>query len=433
MAQNTTSATLGSPPNTLDDYWTIRALLRDFGRNKLDPNNGYVLVGPRPPGLPYENKQAGVIVGMVVMMLIIIIPTTVRLRLRITKQQMVFGPDDWAILVAALACLLYPIFQIIMVVKGGGGTHTWDVTYTQYRTFIVLGQASRTVYYFVVGMVKLSITLFFRRLADKVSRVWQIVCDLFLVTCVIYVLLALFLTPLLCTPPRAYWDIVYRGMLDTPPQCINKEYVGKILGSMHVAQGALMLTVPIAILWAVRIDRAKKTRLFVNWFVGAVAVVGGMFKTWYFVFSPDTMWTYVDNVLLWTAFDLCLGIVTASVPVLDHLLVSSFGFVASRLGSGHGGSASRKSNRQQDSGSHHQGAGGGRPSVRSHQADELPCSESSENIVKSSDSHHSHQQQHNVELKIMRTTDVNVSYERRDNDSSSDDYYNEERPSGNTR
>ncbi|KAH7039625.1 uncharacterized protein B0I36DRAFT_357028 [Microdochium trichocladiopsis] len=380
MSGNTTSATLGRPPNTLDDYYTIRALLRDFGLDKLDPNDGYVLVGPRPPGLPFENKQAGIIVGMVIMMLIIILPTGARLRLRATKQQMVWGPDDWAILLAAVVCFLYPIFQIVMVVDGGGGTHIWDVTYTQYRTFMVFGQASRTVYYVVVGLVKLSITFFFRRLADKASKVWRVVCDFFLATC-----------------------------------CINKEYIAKILGIMHVAQGALMLTVPIAILWTVRIDRGKKARLFLNWFVGAVAVVGGMVKTWYFVFSPDMMWTYAENVLLFTSLDLCLGIVTASVPVLDHLLVSSFGFMANKLvssssvirnqGSGTGGvQGSRRPTLKSDQ------------TTRSAGSSALPYSESSENIIKNPN---------NLELKIMRTMDVNVTYERR-NDSISDDCYDEE-------
>lgn len=55
MPTNTTSATLGKPPNTLDDYYTIRALLRDFG-SKSDPNNGYTIIGPRPAGLPLESK-----------------------------------------------------------------------------------------------------------------------------------------------------------------------------------------------------------------------------------------------------------------------------------------------------------------------------------------------------------------------------------------
>lgn len=31
--------------------------------------------------------------------------------------------------------MLYPILQIAMVVHGGGGKHTWDVTYAEYYTF----------------------------------------------------------------------------------------------------------------------------------------------------------------------------------------------------------------------------------------------------------------------------------------------------------
>lgn len=315
-------------------------------------------------------------------------------------------------------CFLYPIFQIIMVVDGGGGTHIWDVTYTQYRTFVIYGQASRTVYYVVVGLVKLSITFFFRRLADKASVFWRIVCDFFLGTCVVYVLVGLFFTPLLCDPPRAFWDPVYRGMLEQPPQCINKDYVGKILGIIHVVQGALVLMVPMAILWTVRIDRAKKARLFLNWFVGAIAVVGGMVKTLYSVFSPDALWTYPENVLLFTSFDLCLGIVTASIPVLDHLIVSSFGFMASRIISSHGGQSDRRSSTNVPS---RRNESRGQATFGSYQR-----TESSENIVNKVALPPAND---NLELKIIRTVDVSVSYERRHEEMGDVDSYDEERSS----
>ena len=31
--------------------------------------------------------------------------------------------------------MIYPILQIAMVVHGGGGKHTWDVTYAEYYVF----------------------------------------------------------------------------------------------------------------------------------------------------------------------------------------------------------------------------------------------------------------------------------------------------------
>lgn len=104
MSNNTSSAFLGKPPNTSEDYLIVKALLRDVGL-KVDPNVGYILVGPRPAGVPYENKQAGIIAGMVLMMLIIIIPTGMRLALRLSRRQMKFGADDWAIILAAVRTL----------------------------------------------------------------------------------------------------------------------------------------------------------------------------------------------------------------------------------------------------------------------------------------------------------------------------------------
>jgi hypothetical protein len=34
-----------------------------------------------------------------------------------------------------IMAILYPILQIAMVVHGGGGKHTWDVTYAEYYLF----------------------------------------------------------------------------------------------------------------------------------------------------------------------------------------------------------------------------------------------------------------------------------------------------------
>lgn len=34
-----------------------------------------------------------------------------------------------------IMAILYPTLQIVMVVRGGGGKHTWDVTYAEYYMF----------------------------------------------------------------------------------------------------------------------------------------------------------------------------------------------------------------------------------------------------------------------------------------------------------
>lgn len=46
-------------------------------------------------------------------------------------------PEDLPIInvTAQIMAILYPALQIAMVVSGGGGKHTWDVTYAEYYTF----------------------------------------------------------------------------------------------------------------------------------------------------------------------------------------------------------------------------------------------------------------------------------------------------------
>jgi hypothetical protein len=52
------------------------------------------------------------------------------------EQCLTFSADlSFANVQAQIMATLYPILQIAMVVHGGGGKHTWDVTYAEYYTF----------------------------------------------------------------------------------------------------------------------------------------------------------------------------------------------------------------------------------------------------------------------------------------------------------
>lgn len=64
---------------------------------------GYFFAARPPPDYVHESRRAGVQIGLVIVMLTIIIPTTIRLVLRARHERMHFGSDDWAILAAAVS------------------------------------------------------------------------------------------------------------------------------------------------------------------------------------------------------------------------------------------------------------------------------------------------------------------------------------------
>ncbi|UPX19827.1 uncharacterized protein EKO05_0010078 [Ascochyta rabiei] len=336
------SAFIGRPPNNVRDYYTIKGLLRMVGMNKANPMMGYPLAARPPPGYVHESRAVGVQTGLVVVMLAIMIPTSVRLFVRARTDQMRFGWDDWTIIAAAIIALTYPIAQTMGLYIGGAGLHTWEVTYDEYEIGIMIGVFCKMTFYQAVSLIKISIALFIRRLASGASRRWKWFCDVFLATVGAYMLLAFFWLLFTCYPIQAQWSLHTRGISEPSPQCLDTISQGRILSGLHVAQGMILLSAPIVILWTIQMNRAKKIRLFAFWAVGGITVLGGLLRQVRPLVHRDMTWDYVE-VLAWTSLDLALGTVTASLPVLDGMLSNVWHWAMTSIGVSSNGTVSNNS------------------------------------------------------------------------------------------
>lgn len=215
----------------------------------------------------------------------------------------------------------YPITQIILPLLGAAGRRTWDMSYYQYKVGLVGAMWARSNFYVAVCLTKLSITIFVRRMAYRAGRGWQVFIDVFLATIVAYVLLATFWNIFACNPIQAHGDLSVRGRAEPAPVCTDYFLQGRVLAGIHVAQGIILLSTPIIFLWKVRINRAKKTRLYIVWTVGAVAVTGDILRELRAESSFDVSWNYTET-MVWTSVDLTLELLVASLPVLDGLIAS---------------------------------------------------------------------------------------------------------------
>lgn len=128
-------------------------------------------------------------------------------------------------------------------------------------------------------------------------------------------LLALFWLLFTCYPFQAQWSLYQRGVLEPPPRRAGHD----------------PLSAPIIILWTIQMNRAKKIRLFVVWAIGGITVLGGLLRQVRPLVHRDMTWDYVE-VLAWTSLDLALGIVTASLPILDGMLWNAWQRAMSSIG-----------------------------------------------------------------------------------------------------
>jgi hypothetical protein len=225
--------------------------------------------------------------------------------------------------VQQILAFMYPVAQTIGLNLSGAGLHTWEVTYDQYEIGTLIGVFCKITFYQAVSLIKISIALFIRRLASGASRRWRWFCDVFLVTTGAYMLVAFLWLIFTCYPVQAQWSLYARGAIEPLPSCLDTISQSRILSGVHVAQGMILLTTPIVILWTIQMDRAKKIRLFVVWAVGGITVLGGLLRQVRPLIHRDMTWDYVE-VLAWTSLDLALGIVTASLPVLDGMLSNAW-------------------------------------------------------------------------------------------------------------
>ncbi|TLS25319.1 hypothetical protein PpBr36_07326 [Pyricularia pennisetigena] len=353
------SAFCGQPPNTQADLHIIKGFFRIF--DVPETVSPAMVWHPAPPGYVRNEKQASIIAGMAVSMVIIFGITTARILARICGEHTVFGLDDYAIIPAAALALLYPVLQLLAVVKGGGGRHSWDNTYENISQFFFYLDTCTKVYYADMALLKISITIFVRRLANHASSRWRIAADVYIITVVGHLIAGVLVNSLRCDPPRAGWDMEFSGSLEPPARCHEFHPIFITLHTVHVVQSMTLLMAPVVILWKVQMDTGKKIRLFVIWLVGALSVLGGLLQ---YLLAPvgeyDIFMAYTTT-LQWTMLDLTMGVIAASLPVLDSVLIGGWRRAtsrivklcrkssSSRLGTGDPGTSSRTSGaRSQD-------------------------------------------------------------------------------------
>lgn len=138
-----------------------------------------------------------------------------------------------------------------------------------------------TVIFFVsVGLIKVSICLFHRRLLSQTSRVWDILNNAFLALLAAFVVVSAFTHGFRCDPPAAAFDLLERGRVDQPAQCgAWIDTVRIVLSVVHVVMDFVLLLPPIYVLWKVRMPRTTKIRLFVVFSLGTISCLGAIMRS----------------------------------------------------------------------------------------------------------------------------------------------------------
>ena len=197
---------------------------------------------------------------------------------------------------------------------------------------------SQTIFYAALGMIKISIILFNRRLTGLTSRRWMIAHNIFLFIVISYIVTSIFLTTFSVNPPPAGWQLKNEGKMATPPKHrLPTDKIALGLSIIHIALDFALLSVPLIILHTMRMDMWKKLRLGFLFSVGAASTIGAIMRPillnskqkditckaylQFFLSIIDAL--IIDdfpNYIRWNIIDMFFAITVASLPTLNCLI-----------------------------------------------------------------------------------------------------------------
>lgn len=273
----TISALIGQPPNTTNDYYIVAYLNDAFGIHG-NPNKGITIPPLAPPGYVYESRATSILIGMSVSIFFMFTFTLVRLLIRLLNRGLRLGLDDLFIVPGVILAITWPVLQILAVVYGGAGKHIWDVTYEEYGYFKRYTNWSKIFFFVAVGVVKVSICLFNRRLTSMTSNKWLLFNNVFLVLLAIYILVSLFWNIFLCNPVWGGWDAIRLGREGVVAKCFPVGKMGTIMSTIHVVMDFGLLAVPLIVLWKVKMGWRTRGRLYIVFAVGGVSMIGSIMR-----------------------------------------------------------------------------------------------------------------------------------------------------------
>ncbi|KAL8790584.1 MAG: hypothetical protein Q9195_006264 [Heterodermia aff. obscurata] len=113
--------------------------------------------------------------------------------------------------------------------------------------------------------------------------------------------------------------LITYGALPAVPRCMNGNTVGIALSIVHIAFDFVLLSVPLIVLWKIKMSATKKLRVSFLFSIGAISCIGSVMRqiAQYRVFA-DTTWNL--DLINWTTVDIFFAITAASLPVLNAII-----------------------------------------------------------------------------------------------------------------
>ncbi|KKY16133.1 putative integral membrane protein [Diplodia seriata] len=190
------------------------------------------------------------------------------------------------------------------------GVHAWEIPLERYNLYNLLIMCASVLYAPTQGFAKLSLLLFYRRLAPFAWFQAAIYAVMFVV--ISYTLGIMFSLIFPCKPIASNWDITIEGT------CINKTGIYIATAVINIATDIALLLLPIPILARLQIPRLEKAALIAMFGVGSMTCITSVVRL--ILLLPmltdlDQTWA-VSIPCVWILVEANLVVICGCLPIV---------------------------------------------------------------------------------------------------------------------
>lgn len=250
-------------------------------------------------------------------------------RLRFLGRSL--GWEDYAIVVSMALAIATGVLQV-MQADAGNGKHAVFIEFPGGVEKILIYLFWSIIFYNTSLMfTKISILLQYGRIFTL--REMRIPLHIVMAICVAWGVTTLFTSIFTCVPVHAYWKI-----LEQPgAKCIDNKTIWYVNASINIFTDLIVAFLPVRVIWTLQIALRQRVALMailtIGWFVCVVSILR-LHALIVLVDHPDDNTYYSAPTAYWSAIEMNLAIVCASLPALKPLVVKIIPGFSSTVPSG---------------------------------------------------------------------------------------------------
>ncbi|CAI6342044.1 unnamed protein product [Periconia digitata] len=197
----------------------------------------------------------------------------------------------------------------------GFGKHLWDLQHGQLKENLRLFYIASTTYVIVLGMIKVSIVMFYLQIFPYRSfRILSYSLMAYIVSSNLGIFLA---TVFSCWPVPRFWN------RDVPGTCLDVNALAFANSGNAIVQDFLLLIFPMLYIGRLNIPNRRKVVVGIMFAVGTLGFIATIVRLKFlldFKISIDPTWDYVE-VTIWTTIELASGFASVCLPSIRQLVV----------------------------------------------------------------------------------------------------------------